>query len=319
MYNKAKKYINQLNTLSLNPGSMQAVRPLSVPEDALREAIVNALIHQSLRVHRPVQIIRYSNRIEIINPGFSLKPTETLGEPGSEMRNPTISTIFHDTHLAEAKGTGIATMRRLMKEASMIPPTFESDHLRNIFTTRILLHHLLPVDDIKWFADNGLSDISDNNKTALIFMREVGAIDNITYRQLTGVMAREAAKNIKQLEKLQLICRKGHSRNSYYVPTDTLNALYGISNGGTSDGNGIPGYLKERIDNFGRRVPRKVLMDTIVELCSIRPFSGEELADLLGRTDTHIRNKILPQLIEEHRIRFVYPDMVNHPDQKYTC
>jgi len=55
---------------SLKPGNLQANRPLSIPEEALREAIVNSLIHQNFRIHQPIQIIRYSNRIEIINPGF---------------------------------------------------------------------------------------------------------------------------------------------------------------------------------------------------------------------------------------------------------
>lgn len=42
----------------------------------------------SYRSYSPVQIIRYANRLEIHNPGFSLKSPELLGEPGSEPRNP---------------------------------------------------------------------------------------------------------------------------------------------------------------------------------------------------------------------------------------
>ncbi len=206
---------------SLTPGDLQAKRPLSIPEDALREAIVNSLIHQSLRIHRPIQIIRYSNRIEIINPGFSLKSAETLGEPGSEMRNPTICSIIHDTQIAEAKGTGIGAMRRLMKEANMMPPTFESDHSRNQFTTRILLHHFIPERDLKLLSALDY-ELNDNQKTALIFLREVGAIDNITYRQLTGVVRREAAADIKQLETHGLVVIHGHGRRAYYTPTPKL-------------------------------------------------------------------------------------------------
>lgn len=57
-----------------------------LPIKALREAIVNALMHRSYREHRPTQIIRYDNRIEIIILGFSLKSEEKLGQPGSETR-----------------------------------------------------------------------------------------------------------------------------------------------------------------------------------------------------------------------------------------
>ena len=325
---------------TIKPGNVQANRPLSVPEDALREAIVNAIVHQSLRVHRPIQIIRYSNRIEITNPGYSLKPTENLGEPGSEMRNPTICSIFHETQLAEAKGTGIGTMRKLMKEAGMLPPTFESDHSRNLFTTRILLHHLLSEEDIKWFSLINLSELTEGQKTALIFIREVGAIDNLTYRQLSGVSSRDASRDLKQLEQLELILMRGTGRNTYYIPTDKLKTLY-PSNGGTSDANGgtsdanggtsdanggtsdasnrIPDDLKNRIDNLGKRLPKEILSDLIIQLCRVKPFSGEELAKILGRSETHIKNNIIPALIGNGRLRFTYPEMINHPNQKYCA
>ena len=323
---------------SLKPGNLQADRPLSIPGDALREALVNALVHQSLRVHRPIQIIRYSNRIEIVNPGFSLKPTESLGEPGSEMRNPTIASIFHETQLAEAKGTGIGTMRRLMKEAGMMPPTFESDHGRNIFITRILLHHFLSEEDLKWISMIDVPNLTDDQKVALVFLREVGAIDNLTYRQLSGATKRIAFKDIKSLEQLDLIEMKGQGRKTYYVPTAKLKGLYCL-NGETLEANletleanletleakreniadVIPVTLKERIDNFGKRIPRDILFDSIVELCRLRPLSGEELSRILGKSEAYLKNEILPKLIESHRLKFLYPEMINHPDQKYTA
>ena len=328
---------------SLNSGNLQADRPLSVPEEALREAIVNALVHQSLRVHRPIQVIRYSNRIEIINPGFSLKPIETLGEPGSEMRNPTIGSIFHETQLAEAKGTGISTMRRLMKEASMMPPTFESDHTRNIFITRILLHHFVSADDLKWLSTLGIKSLTDTQKVVLIFVHEVGAIDNGTYRQLSGLLAREATKELKNLMNYELIEPKGHGRQTYYVPTEKFKSLCGHngatsesngatsesngaiseSNGATSESNGatLPEFstqIVQKLESLGKRTKKTELEGIIVEMCKMAPLSVEEIAEYTKRTVNHIRNKVLPGLLREKRIRFTIPDMINHPNQKYT-
>lgn len=74
-------------------------------------------MHRSYREHKPTQVIRYDNRIEIINPGFSLKSEDRLGQPGSETRNPFIAAVFHDTILAETKGSGIRAMRRMMTDA----------------------------------------------------------------------------------------------------------------------------------------------------------------------------------------------------------
>src|SRR5690606_3892732 len=122
-----------------------------------------------------------------INPGFSLKPEDHLGEPGSEQRNPFIAAIFHETNLAETKGSGIRTMRKLMDQAGMAPPTYESNHSSNQFTARLLLHHFLSEEDLRWLQQFKQFDLSENQKKALIFVREVGAIDNATFRQLGGL------------------------------------------------------------------------------------------------------------------------------------
>jgi ATP-dependent DNA helicase RecG len=87
----------------LEEGEMQA-SAVGLPAKALREAIVNALMHRSYREHRPTQVVRYDNRLEIMNPGYSLKSEDKLGEPGSETRNPFIAAVFHETNLAETKG-----------------------------------------------------------------------------------------------------------------------------------------------------------------------------------------------------------------------
>lgn len=89
---------------------------VGLPLRVLREAVVNALIHRSYRENRPIQIIRYPNRIEISNPGFSLKSEDKLGEPGSVNRNPFIASIFHETNLAETKGSVFGRCGILCKE-----------------------------------------------------------------------------------------------------------------------------------------------------------------------------------------------------------
>ena len=61
----------------LPKGRLQANTPIDLPDDVLREVLVNAFIHCSFRVNQPIQIIRYSNRLEVINPGFSLKSSDT--------------------------------------------------------------------------------------------------------------------------------------------------------------------------------------------------------------------------------------------------
>lgn len=210
----------------LKKDSMQASTPAILPNKVLREAIVNSYIHRSNRVNQPIQIIRYSNRIEIHNPGYSLKPQDDWGEPGSMLRNPRISEIFHDTNLAETKGTGIGAMRRLMKEAGLMPPTFESNHEANKFTARLLLHHFLSKENVEWLAQYAEFGLVNEQKLALVFVREVGAIDNATYRQLDSSITHAHARlEIHKLCDLGFLEKKGQGRNTYYIRTSKVVSL----------------------------------------------------------------------------------------------
>lgn len=205
----------------LPEGELQA-KSIGLPGRVLREALVNALMHRSFRVNQPIQVIRYGNRIEIRNPGYSLKSEDALGEPGSKQRNPSIAAVFHETNLAETKGSGIRTMRQLMERSSMVPPTFESDHGSNEFTSRLLLHHFLSEEDLRWLSRFKDHNLSENEKKALVFVREVGALDNHAYRQITGLDVLKASTDLRQLKKIGLLEPRGKGRATYYIPGEQL-------------------------------------------------------------------------------------------------
>lgn len=194
-------------------------------------------------------------------------------------------------------------------------------------------------------------ELTDNQKTALIFLREVGAVDNITYRQLTGLSAREATAEIKQIESYDLIKMHGQGRRAYYTPTEKLmkmlskgahmedehsnmesistgmdcnvptsdsNATSSEPNVPTSDSN-VPSSLRVRIDNLGKRVPLSQLQAIVLDLCKERPYSANELANILGRTEYHIIKRIIRPLMAEKKLFYTIPEMINHPQQKYTA
>jgi ATP-dependent DNA helicase RecG len=202
----------------LLPDAALQAENIGLPSRVLREAIVNAFIHRTYRENQPIQIIRYGNRIEIKNPGFSLKPEESLGEPGSVNRNPFIAAIFHETNLAETKGSGIRTMRALMEKAHLMPPTFESDHTNNQFTVRLLLHHFLNEEDIEWLSLFAPLGLNEDQKRGLVFIREVGAVDNAAYRQLNGLDVLKASGDLRALRDKNILEQKGKGRSTYYIP-----------------------------------------------------------------------------------------------------
>jgi ATP-dependent DNA helicase RecG len=349
----------------LRKGNLQADTPIELPNDALREALVNAFIHCSFRLNQPIQIIRYSNRLEIINPGFSLKSPETLGEPGSVQRNPFISTIFHDTNLAETKGSGIRSMRGHMKKAGMMPPTFESNRSANQFTARLLLHHLLDNDTIQWLATYADYSLNNEQRLALVFVREVGAIDNITYRQLNSdINTSKASADLHDMCKKGLLEQKGQSRSSYYIAGEQFvngrvdhslnsiaagensnavegnsnaagensnavegnsnaigensNATRENSNAARENSNALPADLLERCKNLKKWESSEKMKSLIVELCAFTPLSVNDIAVIINRKPSSVRYLYTNPLVEDGKLFYTIPEMVKHPDQKYT-
>lgn len=335
----------------LQEGKIQAESKWLLPLRVLREAVVNSFIHRSYRVNQPIQIIRYSNRIEIRNAGFSLKPVENIGEPGSVNRNTFIASIFHETNLAETKGTGFGLMQKLMRASDMLPPTFESNHANNSFTLRLLLHNFLNEFDIHWLNSFSSFNLSEEQKMALVFVREVGAIDNSSFRQLCGVSSRNASGFLRDLHSKKLIHQKGKRKSTYYVAGEDLHLdsngqptqLSDLSTMGKSlstmdEGlstmdsqqptmesslekmkEDLPIDLKIKLDNLGRRSDKEEVKEIIYELCMWRELAIREIASLIGRNEKYIKNEFIKELISEERINYTIPDMVRHPSQKYKA
>lgn len=332
----------------LPEGEIQA-DSIGLPSKVLREAIVNAFIHRTYRENQPIQIIRYGNRLEIKNPGFSLKPEEQLGEPGSRNRNPFIAAIFHETNLAETKGSGIRTMRSLMEKAELMPPTFESDHTNNQFTTRLLLHHFLNETDIKWLMQFNEFELADSQKRALIFLREVGALDNATHRQLNGLDVLRASADLRGLRDREIVLQKGKGRSTYYIANPNL-SLWQVGTGSApvvaasepvqeltepaqdlsappedlsapvnqALVHQLPPELLKMVQNLPvRSSDPAIIQEVILQLCAWKPLKSAEIVGILGRSEKYLLRNFITPLRESGKLEYTHPEMPNHPQQAY--
>jgi len=206
----------------LDEGDLQRTDSPIVPQRVIREAVVNALMHRSYRSHAPVQIIRYSNRLEIRNPGFSLKSPDHLGEPGSLPRNPKLAAALYDTRFAETKGSGVRVMREMCEKAGLAPPLFESDRGQDQFVVRLFFHHFLGPDDLAWLARFKNLHLSEAEARALVVAREVGAIDNAAWRDTNKVDTLTASQSLKKLRDAGLLQQKGRGSATWYQPTGKM-------------------------------------------------------------------------------------------------
>ena len=85
------------------------------PLEAIREALVNAVIHRDYAASRAdIKVAIYDDMLEITSPGPlpDTLPVEELGTGRSEIRNRVLAPIFKDLKLIEAWGSGIQKMRQ---------------------------------------------------------------------------------------------------------------------------------------------------------------------------------------------------------------
>lgn len=112
---------------------------LEYPINAIREAVLNALIHRDYSAYTegtPIQICFYSNRLEIHSPGglYGRMSIDDLGKARPDLRNPALAIMSEFLLKTENRYSGIPTIRREMKEYGLPNPVFENKRNEFIVT-----------------------------------------------------------------------------------------------------------------------------------------------------------------------------------------
>ncbi len=186
------------------------------PITALREGLVNALVHRdlsSLARGTPVQIQLFPDRLTIINPGGLHGPVtlETLGDAGvSSSRNATLMRILEDTPgsrqgrmVCENRGSGIGAMLAALRESGMSPPEFD-DRIAT-FSVTFPNHTLFDQDTLVWLAGIGAGDFTDNQRVGLALLRNGQTLSNEVYRKFNHIDSRLATRELRELVNRGLI------------------------------------------------------------------------------------------------------------------
>ena len=115
----------------LDPKTAERVDRTEYPIEAIREAVLNALIHRDYSTYTegtPIQIDFFSDRLEIHSPGglYGRLTVEELGYSRPDLRNPALATMAEFLLKTENRYSGIPTIRREMKKAGLPAPVFQN-------------------------------------------------------------------------------------------------------------------------------------------------------------------------------------------------
>jgi predicted HTH transcriptional regulator len=113
----------------------------TVPVVALREAIINAIVHANYAEKgAPIRVAVFDDRVEVENPGilpFGLT-VDDIRKGVSRLRNRVIGRVFHELGLIEQWGSGIQRMTAACEDAGLPIPVLEEigTHFRVILSAK---------------------------------------------------------------------------------------------------------------------------------------------------------------------------------------
>ena len=182
----------------------------SVP---LREALINAVVHNDFSREIPPVFEVFSDRIEITSYGGLIpgQSKEDFFSCSSMPRNRELMRVFKDLGLVEQLGSG---MSRILQ--SYDRSIFEiSDH----FIKAIFPFSLSANDEIIANGDNN-GDISGDNQSdrdkVLLLLKEEPDITAKKMSEQTGLSTRKISRIIRELRESEMIIRIGSSRKGYW-------------------------------------------------------------------------------------------------------
>lgn len=208
------------------------------PIEALREAVVNAVIHRDYsRRGESIRVFYYADRIEIHSPGLLL-PGITVeqmrrGEVTSKLRNPVLANLLRDIPgYMERVGSGIRLMLNETRRMGLPPPQFRemSEFVVTFLKAPAVTAEAPSSEETLWgsetFSEEGQQDTPTGTlqsleqeqrmQQAMQYVREHGMITNTLYRGLTGISEATARRDLEALVTRGTLRGTGKTRGRQY-------------------------------------------------------------------------------------------------------
>ena len=220
----AEKYIrNNIRWRVVLDGSLKRKEIPEIPMDAVREAIINSFCHRDYKSSQNNEIVIYSNRVEIYNPGTfpeGLTPKDFIDGTGySVKRNPLLAQLMYYVKDIESFGTGI---KRISDACDTVGVKVE--FLKRKMGFAVVFYR----PDASSFSDgnigNGIGEnIGDSfcaneaQSQIIVKMRENPKTSARVIAEEIGIAPRNVEANIKTLKQEGFVERAGSAKGGHWI------------------------------------------------------------------------------------------------------
>lgn len=313
---------------------------------ALREALVNTLIHADFTGRVSILVVKRPDLFGFRNPGaMRVSLEEALVGGISDCRNRVLQRLFRMAGYAEQAGQGIPTIYAGWRKQLWRAPVLHErrdDFEQTLLTMpliSLLSEETVAALEIRFGAR--YRRLPETQQMALATVAVEGRVSHARLKTMVFDHPRDITAALSSLCREGFLESAGLARGKYYFfPGESaseeepllFDALAGSSeqkearsehSAGSSEQNAESSEHWSRLLEIAKKVreskraPRNVIEETILTLCSETYLTLRELRDLLGRGGDSLRVHYLSRLAKQGRIRLRYPESQNHPHQAY--
>ena len=195
---------------------MERTEKLELPEEALREALINAMVHRDYFSNGHVQVDIYLDRVEISNPGGLARGMriEELGRK-SVPRNHLLFGLMQRMELVEKAGTGISRMNLAMEEYRFPRPKIEAN--RDWFAIAFLRPNLQKASFQKRQSGNVPENVPEKRSDRILrTISENGSVSMLELSARLGVNEKTVKRDIQKLKKSGLLVHVGPDKGGHW-------------------------------------------------------------------------------------------------------
>ena len=316
----------------------------TIIHEAIREALVNALIHADYRGQGGVIIERFRDRLEFSNPGTLLLGIDQIMKGAvSECRNKTLQVMFAMLGYGEKAGSGIDKIYQGWASQKWCWPILEEAHRPDRVQLTLPMVSLLPEESLsrlRTLLGEDLAGLNAREVQTLVMADLQGSVTNSRLQQFGTDHASDLTRLLQDLVAKGLLVKSGYGRWATYQLSPQLGRS-APNGGGTPDittpapdittpapdittpapavrPETDPGLLAiaEPARTQARLSPDE-MRRVIRALCQGQFLTVRELATLLNREPMGLQRWTLRPMAQEQQLRLAHPETPSHPRQAY--
>lgn len=210
---EAFAYIDRFNNTHADYRGLERVDVRDYPIQAIREALLNAIIHRDYSFRAPTLISIFDDRIEFVSVGGLVrgltKADILLGV--SAPRNEQLANVFYRLRLIEAYGTGMPKIQECYREQPVQPVIEIADH-----AFKVTLPNLNYGREAQTAETRRTSGLTEREATVLALLEERGSITRREVEKALGVSQATAILALREMTRKGLLRKTGGGRTQAY-------------------------------------------------------------------------------------------------------